>query len=216
MFINYRTSNVEVKDLNPVFTDPQMLRQSLAGRFAADGKGENGSSARSRRVTCTTRLTIRSFRRRDALLAVDGLAGLGGNTRFINPRTEGIWYSSGPKPGPLWGFGCRRSTSRRMATPACCRFSRRSSWVASTASGDSTSGPSARATRCRACDRRKQECSGERRIPHQHHGARPAGAVRRCRPGPGYRREVRVEAGHYADGVSGQVGQGRGYFYQIH
>ena len=87
--------SVKVKDLNPLYNDPLVLgAQPVPAGLAADRRrAASAPSARSARATSTTPSTIRSSRpaARRYTFSFD-FAGLGGNTNFINPRVEGIWY----------------------------------------------------------------------------------------------------------------------------
>ncbi len=94
MFFNYSLEKVEVKDLNPLYNDPLVLGRNP---FLQDSLliGLGGRRTISKIVpswvfntvdqpifpTSGTRYT----------LAFD-FAGVGGNTNFVNPRAEGIWY----------------------------------------------------------------------------------------------------------------------------
>jgi outer membrane protein insertion porin family len=94
MFFNYSFEQVEVKDLNPLYNDPLVIGRNP---FLQDSLliGLGGKRTISKITpswvfntvdqpifpTSGTRYTL-SF----------DYAGIGGNTNFINPRAEGIWY----------------------------------------------------------------------------------------------------------------------------
>jgi outer membrane protein insertion porin family len=94
MFVTYSFEQVQVKDLNPLYSDPRVLARNP---FLADslliGEGQKrtiskiGPSFVYNTVdqpifpTSGTRYTA-SF----------DFAGIGGSTNFVNPRVEGIWY----------------------------------------------------------------------------------------------------------------------------
>jgi outer membrane protein insertion porin family len=94
MFVNYSYERVKVLDLNEAFTDPIVLQGNplladslLIGQGGRRTVSKIGPSYVFNTVdhpifpTSGTRYTA-SF----------DFAGLGGNTKFINPRLEGIWY----------------------------------------------------------------------------------------------------------------------------
>jgi outer membrane protein insertion porin family len=94
MFVNYSYEDVQVKDLNPAFNDPQVL---AGNPLLADSLliGEGGKRTISRigpsYVYNTVDHPISPTSGRRFTLSTD-VAGLGGNTKYINPRAEGIWY----------------------------------------------------------------------------------------------------------------------------
>jgi outer membrane protein insertion porin family len=104
MFVNYSLERVEVKDLNPLYTDPLVLN---GNPFLADSLliGEGGKRVISKLgpsfVYNTVDHPIFPTSGTRYTLSMDW-AGLGGNTNFLNPRAEGIWY----KP-----LGAKRRTS---------------------------------------------------------------------------------------------------------
>ncbi len=59
-----------------------------------------------------------------------GVAGLGGNTRYVNPTVEGVWFLPTHRGEPRSAFALRPNTSGRLATPARCPSSSVSSWAA--------------------------------------------------------------------------------------
>ena len=95
MFVNYSYERVRVKDLNPLYQDPRILQGNpfLQDSLLIDQEGGKriiskiGPSYVFNTVdhpifpTSGTRYTFN----------VD-FAGIGGNTNFVNPRAEGIWY----------------------------------------------------------------------------------------------------------------------------
>jgi outer membrane protein insertion porin family len=95
MFVNYSYERVKVDELNPLFTSDPLLQQNnpllaeslLLGAGGRRTVSKIGPSYVFNTVdhpifpTAGTRYTA-SF----------DFAGLGGNTKFINPRVEGIWY----------------------------------------------------------------------------------------------------------------------------
>jgi outer membrane protein insertion porin family len=94
MFINYSLERVHVKDLNPAFNDPRVL---AGNPFLADsllvGSGNRRvvSKIGPSFVYNTVDHPIFPNTGKRYTLSLD-LAGLGGNTKFVNPRAEGIWY----------------------------------------------------------------------------------------------------------------------------
>jgi outer membrane protein insertion porin family len=104
MFINYSYEQVKVKELNPLYQDPLVLQGNpflfdslLIGQGGERTISKIGPSFVFNTVdhpifpTSGTRYT----------LSLD-VAGIGGNTNFVNPRAEGIWY---------FPIGARRRTS---------------------------------------------------------------------------------------------------------
>jgi outer membrane protein insertion porin family len=93
--VNYSYERVKVDELNPLFTSDPLLQQNnpllaeslLLGQGGRRTVSKIGPSYVFNTVdhpifpTAGTRYTA-SF----------DFAGLGGNTKFINPRLEGIWY----------------------------------------------------------------------------------------------------------------------------
>jgi outer membrane protein insertion porin family len=94
MFVNYSYENVKVKDLNPLYLDTNIAK---ANPFLADSLllGVGGHRSISKigpsyvYNTVDSPITPTTGRR---LTASVDVAGLGGNTKFWNPRAEGIWY----------------------------------------------------------------------------------------------------------------------------
>jgi outer membrane protein insertion porin family len=94
VFVNYSYENVQVKDLNPAFNDPRVL---AGNPLLADSLliGEGGRRTISKigpsYVFNTVDNPIFPTAGKRYTLSFD-LAGIGGNTNFLNPRAEGIWY----------------------------------------------------------------------------------------------------------------------------
>lgn len=94
MFLNYSYENVTVKDLNPLYKDPRVL---AGNPFLADslliGVGQHRSISKIGPSyvynTVDSPIFPTTGKRLTASLDV---AGLGGNTNFVNPRLEGVWY----------------------------------------------------------------------------------------------------------------------------
>jgi outer membrane protein insertion porin family len=95
LFVNYSYERVKVDELNPLFTSDPLIQQNnpllaeslLLGQGGRRTVSKVGPSYVFNTVdhpifpTSGTRYTA-SF----------DFAGLGGNTKFVNPRVEGIWY----------------------------------------------------------------------------------------------------------------------------
>jgi outer membrane protein insertion porin family len=94
MFVNYSYEQVKVKDLNPLYNDPLVIGRNP---FLQDSLliGQGGRRTISKIapswVFNTVDQPIFPTSGTRYTLAID-LAGIGGNTNFINPRGEGIWY----------------------------------------------------------------------------------------------------------------------------
>lgn len=94
MFVNYSYERVEVKDLNPLYNDPAVigrnpfLQDSL---LLGQGNKRTISKVSPSWVFNTVDQPIFPTSGTRYTLAMD-FAGVGGNTNFINPRAEGIWY----------------------------------------------------------------------------------------------------------------------------
>jgi outer membrane protein insertion porin family len=94
MFLNYSYENVEIKDLNPLFNDPQILRGNplLADSLLTQQGGKRIiSKIGPSYIYNTVDNPIFPTAGKRYTLSFD-VAGVGGNTNFINPRTEGVWY----------------------------------------------------------------------------------------------------------------------------
>jgi len=93
-FLTYSYEAVEVKNLNPALTDPlvlngnPILRDSL---LIGQGQRRTISKFAPSIVYNTVDSPIFPTSGTRYTASID-LAGLGGNTSFINPRVEGIWY----------------------------------------------------------------------------------------------------------------------------
>ena len=94
MFINYSLERSKVEDLNPAFSDPRIL---AGNPFLADSLllNEGGRRTVSKigpsYVYNTVDHPIFPNTGKRYTLSLD-VAGLGGNTKYVNPRLEGIWY----------------------------------------------------------------------------------------------------------------------------
>ena len=94
MFVNYSYEDVQVKDLNPAFNDPRVL---AGNPLLADSLliGEGGKRTISKigpsYVYNTVDNPIFPTAGRRFTLSSD-FAGLGGNTSYVNPRGEMIYY----------------------------------------------------------------------------------------------------------------------------
>jgi outer membrane protein insertion porin family len=94
MFINYSFESIRVKDLNPAFRDPRvlqgnpLLQESLL--LGAGGR-RTVSKIGPTYVYNTVNDPIFPSTGKRLTLSMD-LAGLGGNTKFYNPRAEWIGY----------------------------------------------------------------------------------------------------------------------------
>jgi outer membrane protein insertion porin family len=94
MFVNYSYENVKVKDLNPLYQDPRVLQ---GNPFLQDSLliGAGGHRSISKigpsyvYNTVDSPIFPTSGKR---LTASFDVAGIGGNTNFVNPRLEGVWY----------------------------------------------------------------------------------------------------------------------------
>ncbi|MFL6281428.1 MAG: outer membrane protein assembly factor [Vicinamibacterales bacterium] len=94
MFLNYSYENVEIKDLNPLFNDPAILRGNplLADSLLTQQGGKRIiSKIGPSYVFNTVDNPIFPTAGKRYTLSFD-VAGIGGNTSFINPRTEAVWY----------------------------------------------------------------------------------------------------------------------------
>jgi outer membrane protein insertion porin family len=94
MFVNYSYEDVQVKDLNPAFNDPQVLAGNplLADSLLIGAGGKRTiSKVGPSYVYNTVDHPIFPTSGRRLTLSTD-IAGLGGNTKYVNPRVEGIWY----------------------------------------------------------------------------------------------------------------------------
>jgi outer membrane protein insertion porin family len=94
MFVNYSLEQVTVKDLNPLYNDPAVIGRNP---FLQDSLllGQGGKRTISKIapswVYNTVDQPIFPTSGTRYTLSAD-FAGIGGNTNFVNPRAEGIWY----------------------------------------------------------------------------------------------------------------------------
>ena len=94
MFFNYSLEQVKVKDLNPLYNDLSVIGRNP---FLQDSLliGQGGRRTISKIspswVFNTVDQPIFPSSGTRYTLSFD-LAGIGGNTNFVNPRAEGIWY----------------------------------------------------------------------------------------------------------------------------
>ncbi len=94
MFLNYSYERAKVKDLNTAYLDPATLNRNP---FLRDSLmiGQNGVRTISKigpsYMFDTVDSPIFPTTGRRLTTSFD-IAGLGGNTYFVNPRVEGIWY----------------------------------------------------------------------------------------------------------------------------
>jgi outer membrane protein insertion porin family len=94
MFVNYSLEQVRVKDLNPAYNDPAVIGRNP---FLQDSLliGQGGRRTISKIapswVFNTVDQPIFPTSGTRYTLSMD-VAGIGGNTNFVNPRAEGIWY----------------------------------------------------------------------------------------------------------------------------
>jgi outer membrane protein insertion porin family len=94
MFLNYSLEQVRVKDLNPLYNDPLVIGRNP---FLQDSLliGQGGKRTISKIspswVFNTVDQPIFPTSGTRYTLSFD-YAGIGGNTNFVNPRLEGIWY----------------------------------------------------------------------------------------------------------------------------
>jgi outer membrane protein insertion porin family len=94
MFVNYSFEDVQVKDLNPAFNDPQVLVNNplLADSLLLGAGGKRTiSKVGPSYVFNTVDNPIFPTAGKRFTASVD-FAGLGGNTKFVNPRAEAIMY----------------------------------------------------------------------------------------------------------------------------
>ena len=94
MFVNYSYEQVKVKDLNPEYENPAVLARNpflQDSLLIGQGQRRTISKIAPSWVYNTVDQPIFPSSGTRYTLTVD-LAGLGGNTNFVNPRVEGIWY----------------------------------------------------------------------------------------------------------------------------
>jgi outer membrane protein insertion porin family len=94
MFINYSLERVHVKDLNPSLTDPRVLQGNpLLQDSLLIGQGQRRTISKVGPSYVYNSVDHPIFPTEGKRLTMSlDLAGLGGNTKFVNPRIEGIWY----------------------------------------------------------------------------------------------------------------------------
>ncbi|MGH9373658.1 MAG: outer membrane protein assembly factor BamA [Vicinamibacterales bacterium] len=93
-FFNYSFEQVEVKDLNPLYNDPRVIgRNPFLQDSLLIGQGDKRTISKIAPswVFNTVDQPIFPTSGTRYTFAVD-FAGIGGNTNFVNPRAEGIWY----------------------------------------------------------------------------------------------------------------------------
>ena len=186
VFVNYSLENVKVKDLNPLYKDPRVL---AGNPFLADslliGAGQHRTISKIGPSyvynTVDSPITPTTGKRLTASLDV---AGIGGNTNFVNPRVEGVWYHALNRRTSL-GFRAQAEYitpyGSTVALPIYEKLYLGGEY--SMRGFDLQNGRSARpGDRPRAG--RQQEPAVQRRIPDQRRRSGPAGAVLRCGPGP--------------------------------
>jgi outer membrane protein insertion porin family len=94
-FLNYSYQDVKVTDINPAYTSPQVTQNNP---FLADTLllGQEGQERRISKigpsfVYNTVDNPIFPTNGKRFSTSVD-FAGIGGNSKFVNPKVEGIWY----------------------------------------------------------------------------------------------------------------------------
>jgi outer membrane protein insertion porin family len=96
MFVNYSLEQVEVKDLNPLYESPAVLQ---GNPFLQDslligvGRQRTISKIGPSFVYNTVDSPIFPTTGTRYTLSLD-FAGVGGNTNFVNPRAEAVWYKA--------------------------------------------------------------------------------------------------------------------------
>jgi outer membrane protein insertion porin family len=95
MFLTYSLERVSIKDLNPIYDDPRVLN---GNPFLADslllnqpGRRRTVSKISPSIIYNTVNMPIFPSAGTRYTFGVD-IAGLGGNTDYIQTRAEGIWY----------------------------------------------------------------------------------------------------------------------------
>jgi outer membrane protein insertion porin family len=94
MFINYSFEAIRVKDLNPAFRDPRVLQGNpLLQESLLLGAGGRRTVSKIGPTYVYNTINDPIFPSTGKRLTASlDLAGLGGNTKFYNPRLEGIGY----------------------------------------------------------------------------------------------------------------------------
>jgi outer membrane protein insertion porin family len=94
-FLNYSYQDVKVTDINPLYTTTQVTENNpfLADTLllGQDGQERTISKIGPSVVFNTVDNPIFPTNGKRFTASVD-LAGLGGNSKFVNPKVEGIWY----------------------------------------------------------------------------------------------------------------------------
>ena len=94
MFINYSLEQTEVRDLNEIYTDPLVLARNPFLRdslLIGQGQRRTISKIGPSWVYNTVDQPIFPTSGTRYTMSFD-YAGIGGDTNFVNPRAEGIWY----------------------------------------------------------------------------------------------------------------------------
>ena len=94
MFINYSYEKSKVKDLHPLYNDPRVLAGNpfLQDALLLSQGGERTISKIGPSYVFNT-VDHPIFPRSGTRYTLNmDFAGIGGNTNFVNPRVEGIWY----------------------------------------------------------------------------------------------------------------------------
>ena len=142
MFMSYSLQQVRVKDVNPLYLQPEVISRNP---FLQDALlvGEGGRRTISQFTPSFVHNTIdnpifpTTGRRYTASIDV---AGLGGNVNFLKPRLEGVWIFQHTRRTSLGFRGPGRVHRAVGKHEGCCRYSRSCSSAASTASAATTSG----------------------------------------------------------------------------
>ena len=94
MFINYSLERIQVKDLNPAFNNPEILQNNiLLAESLLLGAGGRRTVSKVGPTYVYNTVNDPIFPSSGARLTGSlDIAGLGGNTKYINPRVEGIKY----------------------------------------------------------------------------------------------------------------------------
>ena len=106
MFVNYSLERSEVKELNELFNDPRILQNNpvLADSLLLGSGGRRTVSKIGPSFVYNTvdhPIFPNTGTRYTASLDI---AGLGGNTKYMNPRVEGIWYKQHIRGRTSFGF----------------------------------------------------------------------------------------------------------------
>jgi outer membrane protein insertion porin family len=94
MFVNYSYEKVKVRELNAAFNDPLIAQNNpLLAESLLLGQGGRRTVSKIGPSYVFNTVDHPIFPTRGTrYTATFDLAGLGGNTKFYNPRLEGIWY----------------------------------------------------------------------------------------------------------------------------